>query len=787
MAERRIGVWPDPDLDPANRALDRPLASTSRVAGIEMTLADVLDWLADAAGVAIVPDWRALDDVRVQPSTAAIVSRQARTGRQVLEGLIGGLTTWKPVDYCVWRGVVVVAPMANLSPYTATRVYDIRPLLPPAEPLGPMARVYLKASVWDKAAATGLYGGPEWYNRPDRPEDSYADPGDWSLFGDDDDDPYDPREAWDDADMLRGQAGVVADWIKHAVRAVVPAACDETPQVIAELDGLLVVRQPAALHRRTRRMLDGLVQASAATAPPARPARRRQVGVRPADDGADAGRRAARRLAQPVEAIRFEQASLEDAFGFFAETAGTALQVDWDELAMAGVDVSQRVSLSLRQVPGDQALALILSRLGQNAPDAHRLGYTVDGQGLSIASEASLRRRSIVRRYEIGGLVEAMTTLAVPAKRDLLQIADEVAGNASPATQPAGVARVFPTAERRRYLRGVLQQEQYRARVGTLLHGLTQLIDPHGEKLSHATWGPPARATTLVQIMDHSLMRFDDDGDWWALSLTLRGHDLTVSAEPLLQRRVHWLLQTLADARCDWRPAPGEAGAPEPQKLPGLPMVIETAAQPDAEEKASSLFERIRRLRETMGDPPAARPVRIGPLTFQAGRVAYVVDTSGSMLDGFDALRDALIASIQVLDDDQEFNVVRLTSHVGGPRSWQFRPAWATQANRGTAVDLCWQLVPAGKGMPHGAMQLALAMRPDAVVLIGDGDYPEDLPDRVREWNKRRVPLFIVACEPDKDGEALLRQLAADSGGEYRDLGTVGPTTSEATTQAGKR
>ena len=64
-------------------------------------------------------------------------------------------------------------------------------------------------------------------------------------------------------------------------------------------------------------------------------------------------------------------------------------------------------------------------------------------------------------------------------------------------------------------------------------------------------------------------------------------------------------------------------------------------------------------------------------------------------------------------------------------------------------------------------MALALAMRPDAVFLLSDGEFPEGTVEAIARKNRRKVPIHCIDLTGGDAGDQL-RQIARDSGGQYR-------------------
>ena len=145
----------------------------------------------------------------------------------------------------------------------------------------------------------------------------------------------------------------------------------------------------------------------------------------------------------------------------------------------------------------------------------------------------------------------------------------------------------------------------------------------------------------------------------------------------------------------------------------------------------------------------------------------FVVDQSGSMIDD-DRLTRAkieLLRSVFALQPPQRFEVIfyneEATPMPGGP---QPRPADLKTKNQLTA----WLhlIGPDGGTDPRPAMAQALALQPDAVFLLSDGEFPEGTVERVAKLNPRKVPIHCVDMTGGQAGNHLLR-IARDSGGQY--------------------
>ena len=73
---------------------------------------------------------------------------------------------------------------------------------------------------------------------------------------------------------------------------------------------------------------------------------------------------------------------------------------------------------------------------------------------------------------------------------------------------------------------------------------------------------------------------------------------------------------------------------------------------------------------------------------------------------------------------------------------------------------------PAGETDPRGAMKLAIALRPDAIFLLSDGEYPEGAAEAIAKSNTTKIPVHCVDLSGGVGGDQL-RKIAGDSGGQY--------------------
>jgi hypothetical protein len=145
----------------------------------------------------------------------------------------------------------------------------------------------------------------------------------------------------------------------------------------------------------------------------------------------------------------------------------------------------------------------------------------------------------------------------------------------------------------------------------------------------------------------------------------------------------------------------------------------------------------------------------------------YVLDQSGSMLDD-DRLTRAKIElrkSVYALQPPQRFEVIfyndEATPMPGGPQ-----PRPADQPTKNQLTTWLHLIEPDGETNPRSALSMALALRPDAVFLLSDGEFPKGTVESVVKMNPRKIPIHCIDLTGGLAGDHLVR-IARDSGGHY--------------------
>ena len=166
-------------------------------------------------------------------------------------------------------------------------------------------------------------------------------------------------------------------------------------------------------------------------------------------------------------------------------------------------------------------------------------------------------------------------------------------------------------------------------------------------------------------------------------------------------------------------------------------------------------------------DLPAWRKTTFFGVPARGQFFVYVVDCSGSMLDD-DRLTRATIElrrSVLALQQPQKFEVIFYNNESipmpGGPR-----PRTADLQAKNQLLAWLRLIEPDGGTEPRPAMKQALMLRPDAVFLLSDGEFPAGTIDEVARLNTRKIPIHCVDLAGGLAGDHLKR-IAVSSGGQY--------------------
>ncbi len=144
----------------------------------------------------------------------------------------------------------------------------------------------------------------------------------------------------------------------------------------------------------------------------------------------------------------------------------------------------------------------------------------------------------------------------------------------------------------------------------------------------------------------------------------------------------------------------------------------------------------------------------------------YVVDCSGSMLDDNRLVRakGELRRSVVNLQLPQRFQIIFYNDR---PLPIMGELPHSADLTAKTRMNHWLSLIePDGGTDPRGALGMALALRPDAIFLLSDGEFPEGTVAAIARKNPRKVPIHCVDLSGGAAGDQLQR-IARDSGGQY--------------------
>jgi hypothetical protein len=157
-------------------------------------------------------------------------------------------------------------------------------------------------------------------------------------------------------------------------------------------------------------------------------------------------------------------------------------------------------------------------------------------------------------------------------------------------------------------------------------------------------------------------------------------------------------------------------------------------------------------------------------------RFAYVIDISGSMdlgvgvgsLRRIDILKTELGKSLAALMENAKFFVALFSSDakpMGGKIEW----VSANESGKQWARRTVPLIAAEGETVPIPAFKMVLTLRPrpDAIYFMTDGEFDKDYANQIARMNAEfRIPIHCITFV-SKEGEEVMRKIAADSGGTY--------------------
>ncbi len=207
------------------------------------------------------------------------------------------------------------------------------------------------------------------------------------------------------------------------------------------------------------------------------------------------------------------------------------------------------------------------------------------------------------------------------------------------------------------------------------------------------------------------------------------------------------------------RPAPSPARPPEPE------LVVRSKAAAERLRPSSSGSRYDPNPTDWSQVPPWRQTSFFG-VRAEGRFFIYVVDCSGSMIDDDRLIRakQELRRSIMALQPPQRFQVIFYNDQALSLAGDLPRSADLSAKNQ---LNQWLRLIePDGETDPRPAMSQALALRPDAIFLLSDGEFPDGTVEAIAKKNARKVPIHCIDLAGGAAGDQLQR-IAQESGGRY--------------------
>ncbi len=152
-------------------------------------------------------------------------------------------------------------------------------------------------------------------------------------------------------------------------------------------------------------------------------------------------------------------------------------------------------------------------------------------------------------------------------------------------------------------------------------------------------------------------------------------------------------------------------------------------------------------------------------------KFVFVVDNSNSMGKGrMETALNELMQSVSRMEKHQRFYVMFFSDTAYG----MFHPkpvramTPATTENKRKLEYWLPQVQMCLRTQGREAVQAALAMRPDAIYILGDGAFTDNATSLLTAPHSRRTVIHTVGMEVNERGAKQLKQIAKANGGTYR-------------------
>ncbi len=204
-------------------------------------------------------------------------------------------------------------------------------------------------------------------------------------------------------------------------------------------------------------------------------------------------------------------------------------------------------------------------------------------------------------------------------------------------------------------------------------------------------------------------------------------------------------------------------------EMPELKFQAPAAADSTAKSKSGSSKKKGRGRGNGEGDGDGNGGTSFFGKTLTVDSIAYVIDASGSMQGArFRRARQELVKALKEMRPQQHFYIVFYTDQTY-PLYW---PNSVAELQPATPFNLqktgFWleKAQTSGGTKPQEAMRIALALKPDVVFLLSDGDIPPETRAIVMQENKRSA-IHTITLGSNK-GAVVMKRIAAENKGEFK-------------------
>jgi hypothetical protein len=176
----------------------------------------------------------------------------------------------------------------------------------------------------------------------------------------------------------------------------------------------------------------------------------------------------------------------------------------------------------------------------------------------------------------------------------------------------------------------------------------------------------------------------------------------------------------------------------------------------------------------SQAQPPAASLIQPSPAFFgvklgeRPHRIVFVLGGSGNMLDSIDCAKYALKSAIGALNEENQFHIIFKSP--GPPREMPARRLVnASEQNKQLAMEFIDSTLLTGETDQLKAIERAFAVvGSDTIFLLMDDEYDCSVADFVKRLNREKKVKVNSIQFLYRNGEEILKQIAADSGGTYK-------------------